>query len=458
VGGPCAVETGRTPLACVLLWYFPRAFAAQGNRSPGSNGGKSGDPRVKRCTSRSSWFWRDAALLFLAWLVATPGLLASAQRPGAGLVAILEPRPEAILVGPQVVRVALDPGAARTLAGLECRVDGRLVGHVSSPPFEFRFDAGPTPEAHTIEVIATYEGTKSASAQVTTRALKVDLDASVREVLLPVSVTDREQRFQAGLRREDFRAFDGALPVEIKDLWPVELPLRLAILLDASSSMHDRIAGARKVFDALVGELHSGDSASLSSFLAEPKLLIPMGRPLADLLRAGDEMRVSHVGFTGLYDSAEMVLREQFATPDAESAPGIVVLTDGLDTVSQKLPEAIAQEALRLGVPLFVVAVRSPEDGGEHALPSDERLAHRRLADWVAAARGRALFTTSGRDLDTALREMLRDLRSRTMLSLVPQEGHDSIGQLRVEVLRPDLTVWTPPEIPSAGGTASATR
>jgi hypothetical protein len=398
----------------------------------------------------------EAALLGLVCLVGAPGLLASAQRASGALVAILEPRAEAILLGVQTVRVALDPAVAQALVALECRVDGRLVGRTAVPPFEFRFDAGEQPASHMIEILATYAAGRTASARVTTQALKVDLDEEVREVLVPVSVTDREHRFQKGLHRQDLRAFDGPLPLEVKDLWPIELPLRLAILLDASSSMHVRIEAARRVLDTLGAELHAADRASLSSFLSGPRLLSPAGRSIGELLRAGHEMRVSHLGFTGLYDSAAAVLQEQFRRPDPEAASGLVVLTDGLDTVSRRPPEAVAWEALRLGVPLYVVAVRSPEDENERSLPAVERLAHRKLGEWTAAARGRALFTTSGRDLDGALREVLQDLRRRYMLSLVPPRDRDSIGQLRVEAVRPDLEVWTPPEPPAEGSAAAA--
>src|SRR5262249_51721233 len=126
--------------------------------------------------------------------------------------------------------------------------------------------------------------------------------------------------------------------------------------------------------------------------------------------------------------------------------------------VSRRLPQAVAQEALRLGVPLFVVAVRSPEDSREEALPAEERLAHRQLEEWVAAARGRALFTTSGRDLDQAVKDMLRDLRSRVMLSLVPPKDSDSVHQLRVDVLRPGLKVWLPPQEQSQASSPSSAR
>lgn len=274
----------------------------------------------------------------------------------------------------------------------------------------------------------------------------VDLSTSVREVLVPVSITDPLNRFQDGLGRGDLHAFDGQEALAVQDAWTVALPLRVAILLDGSSSMHERIAAARRVLSTLAADLRDGDEGSLSSFLAAPKLLIAFGSSSTELVRAAEALRVSHLGFTGIYDSAAELLRQQFARPDPVAAPGIVVLTDGLDTVSRIPVAQISEEALRLGVPIYVIGIRSPEDTSEDHLPAEERLAHRKLGEWAAGTRGRALFTTTGRDLDSELLQLMKDLRSRVMLSLTPLEGRETIQDLRVTALRPDLKVWLQPE------------
>jgi hypothetical protein len=385
------------------------------------------------------------ALLAAMLLPAPSGLLAAAP-PSEAPVVIVEPRPETIVAGRQKIEVRLAPGLDSSLVQLEVRVDGVLIGRARRPPFVFELVAPGEPRAHTVEAVATFGGGRKASARVTTSPLKVDLSTSVRELLLPVSVLDGTNRFQAGLGAADLRVYDGGAELPLRDLWVVQQPLRLAVLLDSSSSMYARIGAARRVMEQISRGLGPEDEVALLTFLAGPEPILGFGRHGSELMRQAEALRISHLGFTGIYDSVAEVLEQHFAQPPPDRALGIVVLTDGLDTVSKTPPERIAERADALGVPLFVVGVRSPEDASERELPAGERRAHGKLTAWTRQARGRALYTTTGRDLGDAVGQMLTDLRSRYLLSLEPLEGRDDVLRPRVEPLRSELRAFLPPD------------
>lgn len=55
----------------------------------------------------------------------------------------------------------------------------------------------------------------------------------VKLVLVPVSVTDPNQRLVSGLRAENFELFEGKKPQEIKHFSSEDAPVSIGIILDA---------------------------------------------------------------------------------------------------------------------------------------------------------------------------------------------------------------------------------
>ena len=397
-------------------------------------------------SGRSGGNWINTIVFCFLAGIGPWAALASALQDSEPL-RITEPLADSVVIGRQAVVVLVSQSVAKSLVRLDCFVDGRLMGSRDKPPFKFDLDFGQTPDEHEIEVMAIYDRDKSISAQLTTRPLKVDYDASVREVLVPVAVTDRAGHFRLGMKREDFKAFDGEVPIGIKDVWEIELPLHVALLLDTSSSMYERIHAARRALDTLNSALHREDRVSLSSFLAAPKMLLGADSPRSDVLRLSHELRVSHLGFTGIFDSAYGVVEKELSKEDPARANVLVVVTDGLDTVSDRRAVDVAAYAKARGVPLLVIAVRSPDDETEGELPAEERLAHRRLAEWASAARGQAFFTSSGRDLDNQLRTAVKDLRARYMVSLEPAGDAEDVKDLRLQPVATDVEIWFPSQL-----------
>ena len=85
------------------------------------------------------------------------------------------------------------------------------------------------------------------SAGATTAAASYDSDATttivktVNEVNLVFTVTDRHGHFIKDLRRDDVKVLDDNKPAAISSFSSqTDLPLRVGLLIDASSSIRDR--------------------------------------------------------------------------------------------------------------------------------------------------------------------------------------------------------------------------
>ncbi len=75
--------------------------------------------------------------------------------------------------------------------------------------------------------------------------------SGVNLISLMVSVVDRDGRFVTDLGRDDFTVFEAGVPQELMFFSAGDVPLDLAILLDTSSSMQDKLPLVQEARDGL---------------------------------------------------------------------------------------------------------------------------------------------------------------------------------------------------------------
>jgi VWFA-related protein len=90
--------------------------------------------------------------------------------------------------------------------------------------------------------------------------------AGIDLVALSVTVTNRAEKHVIGLRADDFVVLEDGVRQSVSFFSATSVPLDLAILLDASASMHGKMTLARDAAVALAKSLRSGDRASVVEF------------------------------------------------------------------------------------------------------------------------------------------------------------------------------------------------
>ena len=83
--------------------------------------------------------------------------------------------------------------------------------------------------------------------------------AGVDLVPLNVVVTDAHDRFVKGLNESDFSVFEDGVQQDVAYFAAANVPLDLAILLDSSSSMTERMATVQQAAVGFASHLHDGD-------------------------------------------------------------------------------------------------------------------------------------------------------------------------------------------------------
>jgi Ca-activated chloride channel family protein len=263
--------------------------------------------------------------------------------------------------------------------------------------------------------------------------------AGVDVVSLSVVVTDADGRQVAGLGPDDLTLLEDGVPQPITLFAQEEWPIRLVVLLDASSSMRAAMPVAKRAAIRLVRTLRAGDEGEVAQFDRSLRVVQGSTGDLEALERAIDS--VSPGGETALYNVLYVLLKDEARRLDAHELRrrAVVVLSDGEDTSSMVTDEQLLALARRGGVVVYTIGLLSPPRAG---LPAPT------VPTWVltSLARetgGRAYFPSSLVGLGEAYDHIAGDLRALYGVGYVPlnRSADGGFRRISIRARRPGLTV-----------------
>ncbi len=181
-------------------------------------------------------------------------------------------------------------------------------------------------------------------------------EIDVQLVQLQVLVVDRRGNPVGGLKPEDFEVREDGQLRQVERLFVSnDVPLSLGLAIDSSGSMDPIWQQTSAIAEAFLdGALTWRDQAFLVDFDSTLRLVQPLtgSKPL---LARGLE-RLFPQGNTALYDAILFSLLQYGEAPGRRA---LVVVTDGFDSNSRSDPTRAIDFGKRLGVPVYVVAMRS---------------------------------------------------------------------------------------------------
>jgi Ca-activated chloride channel homolog len=182
-------------------------------------------------------------------------------------------------------------------------------------------------------------------------------------VALNVIVTDGQQKLVTGLEMEDFAVFEDGVQQDVSFFATSEVPLDLALLLDTSASMSDKMKTMQQAAVGFASTLRAGDRISIVDVKDSIKVLHPLDDDVAGA-RAAIETTAARGG-TALYNGLYMTLKElmkQRRGAGEVRRQAIAVLSDGDDTASLVEFDAVMEVAKQAGVAIYTITLRSPMD------------------------------------------------------------------------------------------------
>lgn len=288
----------------------------------------------------------------------------------------------------------------------------------------------------------------------------VRVNTDLTNILL--TAIDKDHRFITSLRREDMRVTENGIAQDISIFQrETELPLSLALLIDASESQQgvlaDEKATANAFLDAVIRP--DKDTAAIVSFTGVPLLEQPLTNDVSKMKQAinrveiilpheriedgiedGSNNSVSQldkdeaVGYTGVWDAIWATINDALAQTPERTRRAIILLSDGDDTSSQTKKQEAIDLAVKHNVVVYSIGIRDAKfpDG------KLDRDALRKVSEKTG---GRAFFPQNEAELRASFAQIQDELRSQYLVAYSPTNKlrDGSYRQVRIEIVNPQL-------------------
>lgn len=262
-------------------------------------------------------------------------------------------------------------------------------------------------------------------------------------VSLNVTVTGPANKYVTDLERGDFEIYEDGVRQDVTYFTKGQLPIALALLMDTSASMEEKLPIAQEAAAGFARRLREKDTAEVIDFDSRVDILQTFTNVGADLERAIRQTTAG--GSTSLYNAIYISLKElkkhQVRSTEEITRQAIVVLSDGEDTSSLVTFEEVLDLAKRSETAIYSVGLRAREIGASRGFKEADFVL-RQLAQETG---GKAFFPTEVRELPSIYTQIADELASQYTLGYTSKNGRRD-GQWRrvvVRVLRKDATART---------------
>jgi Ca-activated chloride channel homolog len=239
---------------------------------------------------------------------------------------------------------------------------------------------------------------------------------SVDEVTLFFAVSNHGHMVN-GLEPSDIQIRDDNKPPEkVMQFAPQsKLPLRLALLVDTSGSVHDRFSFEKRAAAKFVEKMlsNASDLAYIAGFSSESAVTQDFSSEPSELGKGIDKL--TNGGGTALFDAVSFACWKLAAYPDRERvARVLVILSDGEDNSSHSTLKQSVEAAEKTGVTIYTVSTR--EDRG------DKTDADKVLELLAGRTGGEAMFPGEMHTLGASFDKLDDLIRSRYFVAYKPAD------------------------------------
>lgn len=242
---------------------------------------------------------------------------------------ITSPKPNDYIGGEAKVTFAMQ-GHNSPILQIDCLAGKRVVGSITQAPFEIPFTVPLDKKRIRLKVAAYFENGTFQETEIPVKTLFIGAEEQVQLVSLRMVASRPDQGFMMHLDRDDVVLMEDRQKRPITKFQKDIAPLRVAILIDTSSSMiGDKLYRAQDAVNAFLSKLEPSDRACIYTF---------------------DHTVLRLNAFTNQYDHIQPILltlspRHSTALNDAlavahqdlqdeEGTQVIIVVSDGRDSAS----------------------------------------------------------------------------------------------------------------------------
>jgi Ca-activated chloride channel family protein len=265
-------------------------------------------------------------------------------------------------------------------------------------------------------------------------------EAGISLVNLTVAVTDSKGRYVDGLAREQFAVFENGDPQTVAVFEKQEWPIRLILMVDASSSMRGLAKPAKQAAIKLIQTLRPQDQASVALFGDRIRTVLNFTADHTAL-----EQTIAGLAFeddkTKLYDNLYVVLSDlEREGAGEEYRRVVVVLTDAIDTGSMMSDDQLYREVKKFRTVVYPIII---PPGMILDYERDYRVEY--FGTEIAKSTGgRAHTVTNPYTLQAAYDLIAQELRMQYRIGYAPAHARklrDPLRTIEVRVASPGASV-----------------
>jgi len=263
--------------------------------------------------------------------------------------------------------------------------------------------------------------------------------SGVELVSLNVTVTDNQGKYATDLNEDEFEVYEDGAKQKVTFFSKTQQPISLALLLDTSASMDERMGIAQEAAIGFAKQLHKEDQAEVIDFDSQVRVLSPFTNDEAALEKAIRATTAN--GSTSLYNALYIAMTELKRVKNASGPDirrqAIVLLSDGDDTSSLIEFDQVLDLAKRSEVVIYAIGLRQGEIARREFKEAEFVL--KQLATETG---GRAYFPTDARELAKIYQGIWDELSSQYSLaySSANPKRDGAWRRIQVRLLRPSIT------------------
>ena len=267
-------------------------------------------------------------------------------------------------------------------------------------------------------------------------------------VVLSATAVDKHGRPVSGLTAKDFRVLEDGRPQPVVHFaLGREASARILLLVDASGSMNGELKAASSKMAALqiLSALDPEDEAALAGFDQKYWGVVKFTKDRQQVSDGFAELQP--FGSTALHDALDHAASD--LASHGEGRRAVVVITDGVDTASQKTPEEVIAHSKALDVPIYAISVLSPLDDPQsplfagHQRPAAATAGSAVLARYAELSGGAAFVVSDFGGLKQAATQVVSELKQQYRLGYEQPPGPSRFRRIEVRSTRKGVLVRT---------------
>jgi Ca-activated chloride channel family protein len=260
----------------------------------------------------------------------------------------------------------------------------------------------------------------------------------IEVINLNVSVTDGRGRYVTDLSDKNFAVFEDGVRQELSLYTHENLPISLALLLDTSASMDEKLSTAQEAGARFIKTLRAQDLAQVTQF--NERISVLQDYTSDHALLEGALRRTHASGPTALHNALYVTLRDLSKQKKSGELRrrAIVLLSDGEDTASLVSDEQVSDLARKTEIAIYAISLRPSRASDRERLEFSQAV---HLLTTLCRDTGGQLFMPSSiSELDTVYDQIAEELRTQYNLGYVSSNRRRDGKWRRIVVRVPERT------------------